>query len=209
MKIKLVYLLAITLSISQSKSLLWEIENVSINGGRDYITIEPGSDINITFTNYLEETYFSNNQIIISDNDAPLECFEISNKKENLNVKFNLQARSDTREIEASLYSENDCASAMNNLSQKIDSKLIGHVIVVKSPYLSKARITESLMSYDSAPAYTPYNQNSSRQYMSSNMNFAVGGANDINSFRENINNNYLPLPSDVTYEGLFYDYCV
>ena len=35
----------------------------------------------------------------------------------------------------------------------------------------------------------------------------AVGGANDINNFRENINNGYLPLPTDITYEGLFYDY--
>jgi Ca-activated chloride channel homolog len=36
---------------------------------------------------------------------------------------------------------------------------------------------------------------------------FSVGGAKDINNFRENIKNNYLPLPTDVSYEGLFYDY--
>jgi Ca-activated chloride channel homolog len=36
---------------------------------------------------------------------------------------------------------------------------------------------------------------------------FAVGGAMDINNFRENIENGYMPLPSDITYEGLFYDY--
>ena len=36
---------------------------------------------------------------------------------------------------------------------------------------------------------------------------FSVGGAKDINSFRENIKNNFLPLPEDITYEGLFYDY--
>ncbi|MFC1865376.1 VWA domain-containing protein [Chloroflexota bacterium] len=35
----------------------------------------------------------------------------------------------------------------------------------------------------------------------------SVGGANDINNFRENIANDYLPLPTDMTYEGLFYDY--
>jgi Ca-activated chloride channel family protein len=35
----------------------------------------------------------------------------------------------------------------------------------------------------------------------------AAGGAKDINNFRQNIRNNYLPLPTDVTYEGLFYDY--
>ncbi|MFH1769753.1 MAG: VWA domain-containing protein [Parcubacteria group bacterium] len=36
---------------------------------------------------------------------------------------------------------------------------------------------------------------------------FSVGGAKDINNFRENIKNDYLPLPTDITYEGLFYDY--
>lgn len=39
------------------------------------------------------------------------------------------------------------------------------------------------------------------------NIGLAVGGAKDINNFRENIENGYLPLPTDVTYEGLFYDY--
>lgn len=39
------------------------------------------------------------------------------------------------------------------------------------------------------------------------NLGFAVGGAKDVNNFRKNIEENYLPLPSDITYEGLFYDY--
>jgi len=39
------------------------------------------------------------------------------------------------------------------------------------------------------------------------NLGFAVGGAKDINNFRENIKNNYLPIPTDLTYEGLFYGY--
>jgi len=41
----------------------------------------------------------------------------------------------------------------------------------------------------------------------SPSIGFSVGGAKDIGNFRENIEQNYLPLPSDVTYEGLFYDY--
>ncbi|MDD5704247.1 MAG: VWA domain-containing protein, partial [Dehalococcoidales bacterium] len=35
----------------------------------------------------------------------------------------------------------------------------------------------------------------------------SAGGAKDIANFRENIRNQYLPLPTDVTYEGIFYDY--
>lgn len=36
---------------------------------------------------------------------------------------------------------------------------------------------------------------------------FSTGGAKDVGNFRENIKKNYLPLPTDLTYEGLFYDY--
>ncbi len=36
---------------------------------------------------------------------------------------------------------------------------------------------------------------------------FAVGGAQDVDNFRENIKNGFLPLYTDITYEGLFYDY--
>ena len=42
---------------------------------------------------------------------------------------------------------------------------------------------------------------------LSQKMGFSVGGAKDIDNFRKNIENNFLPLYSDVTYEGLFYDY--
>lgn len=38
-------------------------------------------------------------------------------------------------------------------------------------------------------------------------LGFSTGGAKDVNNFRENIENDYLPLPTDITYEGLFYDY--
>jgi len=36
---------------------------------------------------------------------------------------------------------------------------------------------------------------------------FAAGGAMDINNFRQNVDNDFLPLVTDITYEGLYYDY--
>jgi Ca-activated chloride channel family protein len=36
---------------------------------------------------------------------------------------------------------------------------------------------------------------------------FAAGGAKDVANFRQNIEEGYLPLPTDISYEGLFYDY--
>ncbi|RCV64660.1 CASH domain-dontaining protein [Methanophagales archaeon] len=43
--------------------------------------------------------------------------------------------------------------------------------------------------------------------HISEQIGFSTGGAKDVNNFRENIGNDYLPLPTDITYEGLFYDY--
>ena len=58
----------------------------------------------------------------------------------------------------------------------------------------------------------TPSPSTSSSTYSSSSryddtIGFSTGGAKDIVNFRENIDNGYLPLPTDVTCEGLFYDY--
>jgi Ca-activated chloride channel family protein len=41
----------------------------------------------------------------------------------------------------------------------------------------------------------------------SDSLGLSVGGAKDISNFRENIENDFLPLPTDITYEGLFYEY--
>ena len=38
-------------------------------------------------------------------------------------------------------------------------------------------------------------------------LGFSVGGAKDINNFRDNIENDYLPIPTDITVEGIYYDY--
>ena len=35
----------------------------------------------------------------------------------------------------------------------------------------------------------------------------STGGAKDTNNFRENIKNGYFPISTDITYNGLFYDY--
>lgn len=42
---------------------------------------------------------------------------------------------------------------------------------------------------------------------MDDSLGFSVGGAKDVGNFRKNIENDYLPLVSDITTEGLYYDY--
>ncbi len=41
----------------------------------------------------------------------------------------------------------------------------------------------------------------------SENIGFSTGGAKDVENFRENINNGYFPISTDITYNGIFYDY--
>jgi len=66
------------------------------------------------------------------------------------------------------------------------------------SGILSKALGGRPSISYSTAPVAAAAGPS---------IGLSAGGAKDISSFRENINNSYLPLPSDLTYEGLFYDY--
>ena len=77
------------------------------------------------------------------------------------------------------------------------------------SPSTVKGSITSS-------PSLSPWCETSapsnvapapSPSYSGNTIGLSTGGAKDIASFRENIRNDYLPLPTDVTYEGLFYDY--
>jgi len=67
----------------------------------------------------------------------------------------------------------------------------------------------ESGVSYMTGNFNTSMPAFSAMDSMASNktIGFSVGGAKDINNFRENIKNGYLPLLTDITYEGLFYDY--
>lgn len=39
------------------------------------------------------------------------------------------------------------------------------------------------------------------------NIGFSVGGAKDVDNFRKNIEEGYFPISTDITYNGLFYDY--
>ena len=40
-----------------------------------------------------------------------------------------------------------------------------------------------------------------------STLGYSVGGSKNISNFRENIKNGYFPISTDITYNGLFYDY--
>ena len=51
------------------------------------------------------------------------------------------------------------------------------------------------------------YPKSMQNNMFTSNIGFSTGGAKDTNNFRENIKNGYFPISTDITYNGLFYDY--
>ena len=62
--------------------------------------------------------------------------------------------------------------------------------------------------SLNKANYYQETNLNLAKDMMyTNNIGFSTGGAKDINNFRENIKNGYFPIATDITYNGLFYDY--
>lgn len=47
----------------------------------------------------------------------------------------------------------------------------------------------------------------SNKSAVDNTLGFSTGGAKNIENFRENIKNGYFPISTDITYNGLFYDY--
>eukprot|EP01084_Bolivina_argentea_P073525 133422_1 len=66
-------------------------------------------------------------------------------------------------------------------------------------------RNSSMISNYNSAPPNPMMQQSTNLQ--SQNIGFSVGGAKDVNSFRENINNNKMPKINSITFEGIYYDY--
>ena len=71
----------------------------------------------------------------------------------------------------------------------KQDSEEDGYVLYESSYKGATNSMSDGMSSYDS------------------NLGFSVGGAKNVDNFRENIKNRYLPISTDLTYNGLFYDY--
>ena len=52
-----------------------------------------------------------------------------------------------------------------------------------------------------------PNSANTGNPAADEGIGLATGGAKDISNFRENIANDYLPFRTDITFEGMFYEY--
>jgi Ca-activated chloride channel family protein len=98
-----------------------------------------------------------------------------------------------------------ECKSSLsipviNLKSEKIDRLSVGSVLSV-----------DDILALQ--PGFSTIRPRSGRTFsmesvaMDDNIGLAVGGAKDIDNFRENIKNKYMPQVTDLTYEGLFYDY--
>ena len=93
------------------------------------------------------------------------------------------------------------------NKREKIDEWIYNNLLFSSSNSGTSSG-TMSLESISSS-SFTASASDSSRAVSSINKNlgFAVGGSKDIKNFRENVNNGYFPISTDITYNGIFYDY--
>lgn len=68
-----------------------------------------------------------------------------------------------------------------------------------------KSSVTNGL-NYNSSNMYMT-TDSISESFTESTLGLSTGGAKNINNFRENIKNGYFPISTDITYNGLYYDY--
>ncbi len=76
--------------------------------------------------------------------------------------------------------------------------------ILLNPPLIARLCIYFMILGILAAIATPNFNR---ARMQSRELGLAVGGAKDIDTFRENLAAGHLPQPSDLTYEGLFYDY--
>jgi len=91
-----------------------------------------------------------------------------------------------------------------NSMPRQRQNKLYSKNLSGSAPTSYPSRILRKAVSR-SAPMASGFR---ARDLMESDsLGLSVGGAKDIGNFRENIKAGFLPRPSDLTPEGLFYDY--
>lgn len=61
--------------------------------------------------------------------------------------------------------------------------------------------------SMDSSSSKSSVSSSKSTSSSESYLGYTVGGASNVDNFRENIKNNYLPITTDITYNGLYSEY--
>ena len=94
------------------------------------------------------------------------------------------------------------CADYQNTVTELNETNNCRSKTLLYPPPTSGAGVTHEEVCCPGSSYFGGYSTSFSK-----NIGFSTGGAKDVNNFRENIGNEYLPLPTDITYEGLFYDY--
>ena len=61
--------------------------------------------------------------------------------------------------------------------------------------------------SMDSSSSKSSVSSSKSTSSSESYLGYTVGGASNVDNFRENVKNNYLPITTDITYNGLYSEY--
>ena len=213
-----------------SEKNTWKIENIQLNNNTvNAIEIAPGKEINISLDIKIWNTKQCNNcskQIVLMLNDQKLHCIYDANsgieKPDYITIQQKIMSPYEAGEyiLYAVLFQEESCETAIMHSNNSIDKEQLAVIRV-------NGKIDDWVLNYrlNGSPQNNKFNRmaqsykRSSPAQLSMHSNlaykaaakktigFSVGGAKDIQNFRENIHNDFLPLPTDITHEGLFYDY--
>lgn len=209
-------ILTLTLSSTSVTNQGFTITKVNINQQGSFIQVSNGGAVQLEF----EYQVWTDNQcpdcevvLVLGIDNQSLECIYAGKSGiypgTSGKVSKTITISNQVREYRLSVkqYSGITCQEAENSFLGSSGKKEIGAIDVGSQISL------QSFNSYEmqSLGSSGNFNSNQSQYQLSSRlqnkMGFSTGGAKDINNFRENIFNGFLPLPTDVTYEGLFYDY--
>jgi len=217
-------------NLFSSEKNTWKIENIQLNSNTaNAIEIDPEKEINISLDIKIWNTKQCKNcskQIVLMLNHQTLDCIYDGNsdskKQDFITIQKKIISPNKPGEyiLYAVLFQEESCEAAIMHSNNSIDKEKLGVIRVngkiddwmldkqlkdlaqnkkFNSRYKSNKRSLSAPLSMHPELATSAVSNNK--------IGFSVGGAKDIQNFRENIHNNFLPLPTDITHEGLFYDY--
>ena len=199
----------------------WNILNTKINNTKKITTINPKEKIDIEFEYIINDTTTNTHQLIIFFNNQIIDCINVKDFDYNklYNGSFNSPSKPGNYVVTIYSLNEKDCISTHNLFKSSNNYKEIAFVKVSDNStliddwvYNNQYNLKDN-RNYKNGSlksitrSYSKMSSNLSSSQLERSIGFSTGGAKDINNFRQNILNKNFPSVSDITYEGLFYDY--
>lgn len=130
---------------------------------------------------------------------------EITAEPDTINISTEVKLSSPDTRIAEEIASKSSSGFGDGNFSIE-ELRTMGIEAGTISSTASRSQIRSRSTGYKSSADLQAYKLGSN-SISEPTLGFSVGGAKDINNFRENIKQGFMPVEEDITHEGIFYDY--